>query len=304
MEATLLVELLTEELPPKSLAKLAEAFGWSLHADLKAGHFLADEATTSIYATPRRIAVSISNVRDAAPDFEVVVKGPAVKSGLDGAGNPTKALLGFANKRGVTVDKLVRINDGKQEVFAHRDLAKGGHLDTNLELKVEEALKRLPIPKMMRWGAGDAAFVRPAHGQDQAFLWHFQKGLVEFPDVDTGVLDESRHFIKQRLVFAQARAVVMRLRNQLSVDFGLSLREVRHHHALAKERGFIGIRACEGDLACAHEAVTAGNLARFDAEHRPGNRARSVQHHQAMNRPHELRIARAPAHHLWNRQTF
>jgi glycyl-tRNA synthetase beta chain len=164
MEATLLVELLTEELPPKSLAKLADAFGWSLHANLKADNFLADEAATSMYATPRRIAVSISNVRDVAPDFEVIVKGPAVKSGLDGSGNPTKALLGFASKRGVTVDKLVRVNDGKQEVFAHRDLAKGGHLDTNLELRVEEALKRLPIPKTMRWGAGEATFVRPVHG--------------------------------------------------------------------------------------------------------------------------------------------
>ena len=163
-DATLLVELQTEELPPKSLEKLADAFGWGLHADLKADHFLADEAAASIYATPRRIAVSISNVREVAPDFEVIVKGPAVKSGLDGSGNPTKALLGFANKRGVSVDKLVRVNDGKQEVFAHRDLAKGGHLDTNLELKVEEALRGLPIPKMMRWGAGDAAFVRPVHG--------------------------------------------------------------------------------------------------------------------------------------------
>ena len=163
-DATLLVELQTEELPPKSLEKVADAFGWGLHSDLKADHFLADEAEASIYATPRRIAVSISNVREMAPDFEVIVKGPAVKSGLDGSGNPTKALLGFANKRGVSVDKLIRVNDGKQEVFAHRDLAKGGHLDTNLELKVEEALKRLPIPKMMRWGAGDAAFVRPVHG--------------------------------------------------------------------------------------------------------------------------------------------
>jgi glycyl-tRNA synthetase beta chain len=163
-DATLLVELQTEELPPRSLAKLADAFGWNLHTNLKADHFLADEATTSIYATPRRIAVSISHVREVAPDFEVTAKGPAVKSGLDGAGNPTKALLGFASKRGVTVDKLVRVNDGKQEVFAHRDIAKGGQLDTNLELLVEEALKRLPISKMMRWGAGEAAFVRPVHG--------------------------------------------------------------------------------------------------------------------------------------------
>ena len=163
-EATLLVELLTEELPPKSLKELADAFGWNLYSELAAGHFIADDGAASIFATPRRIAVSISNVREVAPDSEVVVKGPAVKSALDASGNPSKALLGFAKKRGVTVDQLVRVHDGKQEVFAHRDLAKGGHLDSDLELKVEEALRRLPVPKMMRWGSGDAQFVRPVHG--------------------------------------------------------------------------------------------------------------------------------------------
>jgi glycyl-tRNA synthetase beta chain len=164
MRATLLVELLTEELPPKSLKELAGVFSWSLYSGLKEDHFIGDDGTASIFATPRRIAVGISNVREVAPDSEVVVKGPAVRVGLDASGNPTKALLGFAKKRGVAVDQLIRVNDGKQEVFAHRDLAKGGHLDTSLELKVEEALRRLPVPKMMRWGSGDAQFVRPLHG--------------------------------------------------------------------------------------------------------------------------------------------
>jgi len=163
-QATLLVELLTEELPPKSLKELASVFGWNLYAELKQGNFIADDGAASIFATPRRIAVSISNVREVAPDSEVVVKGPAVKAGLDAAGNPSKALLGFAKKRGVTVDQLIRVNDGKQEVFAHRDLAKGGRLDADLELKVETALRRLPVPKMMRWGSGEAQFVRPVHG--------------------------------------------------------------------------------------------------------------------------------------------
>jgi len=163
-EATLLVELLTEELPPKSLKELAGVFGWNLYAALKEDNFIADDGAASIFATPRRIAVSISNVREVAPDSEVVVKGPAVKAGLDSSGNPSKALLGFARKRGVTVDRLIRVNDGKQEVFAHRDLATGGHLDASLEVKVEEALRRLPVPKMMRWGSGDAQFVRPVHG--------------------------------------------------------------------------------------------------------------------------------------------
>jgi glycyl-tRNA synthetase beta chain len=186
MEATLLVELLTEELPPKSLKELAGAFGWNLYSELKEGNFIADDGAASIFATPRRIAVSISNVREVAPDTPVVVKGPAVKSGLDASGNPTKALLGFAKKRGVEVDQLVRVNDGKQEVFAHNDLAKGGHLDTNLELKVEAALKQLPIPKMMRWGSGDAQFVRPVHG---LLMLH---GTRRVPGTVLGVKSDTR----------------------------------------------------------------------------------------------------------------
>ena len=164
MDATLLVELLTEELPPRSVSKLCSALGSSLYTDLRSDGFLGEASAIRLFATPRRLAISISNVKEVAPDSEIVAKGPAVKSGLDASGNPTQALLGFAKKRGVSVDQLVRVNDGKQEVFAHRDLAKGSHLGTSLGLKVEDALKHLPIPKLMRWGSGDAQFVRPVHG--------------------------------------------------------------------------------------------------------------------------------------------
>jgi len=162
--ASLLVELLTEELPPKSLMTLANAFRNALFEDLKIDGFVTGSSSAKTFATPRRLAVLISDVAEIAPDRENLVKGPSVKSGLDANGKPTQALLGFARKRGVAVDMLERISDGKQEVFAHRDLAKGGHLETNLEIKVEAALKGLPIPKLMRWGSGDAQFVRPAHG--------------------------------------------------------------------------------------------------------------------------------------------
>jgi glycyl-tRNA synthetase beta chain len=164
MEATLLVELLTEELPPKSLPALGKAFADVLVSDLRTDGFLGESSVPRWYATPRRLAVSISHVRDIAPDTEVLIKGPSVRTGLEASGNPTPALQAFARKRGVAVDKLIRIPDGKQEVFAHRDLARGGHLETNLELKVEKALKNLPIPKLMRWGSGEAQFVRPVHG--------------------------------------------------------------------------------------------------------------------------------------------
>jgi len=162
--ATLLVELLTEELPPKSLARLGTTFSELLAEDLRNDGFLEEHGEVRWYATPRRLAVSISSVRETAPDREDLVKGPAVRSALDKEGKPTKALVGFAKKRGVPIEQLVRINDGKQEVFAHRDMAKGGQLDATLDVKVASALERLPVAKMMRWGAGDAEFVRPVHG--------------------------------------------------------------------------------------------------------------------------------------------
>ena len=164
MSAPLLVELLTEELPPKSLLKLANAFRDALITDLEKDGYLPSTSTVRVFATPRRLAVLIDGVVERAPDTEVLVKGPSIKAGLDPNGKPTGALLGFAKKRGVAVEALERISDGKQEVFAHRDMAKGGLLDTNLELKVEAALKNLPVAKMMRWGSGEAEFVRPVHG--------------------------------------------------------------------------------------------------------------------------------------------
>jgi len=162
--ASLLVELLTEELPPKALRGLAESFAEALHEDLRQDDFLDSGSEARPFATPRRLAVRITEVRAQAPDSAIEVSGPSVKAGLDASGNPTQALLGFARKRGVDVGRLERRQTPKGEFFFHRDIAKGGHLDTNLESKIEAALKRLPIPKTMRWGDGSALFVRPVHG--------------------------------------------------------------------------------------------------------------------------------------------
>jgi glycyl-tRNA synthetase beta chain len=164
MAETLLIELLTEELPPKALQRLAQAFCDALVEDLRQDGLLAEKSTAQAYATPRRLAVSISNVLAKAPDHALEVPGPSAKAGLGADGKPTPALVGFAKKNGVAVDELVQIDTPKGKVFACRKVAAGTHLQTNLERKVAEALKRLPVPKMMRWGSGDAEFVRPVHG--------------------------------------------------------------------------------------------------------------------------------------------
>ncbi len=164
MKATLLVEILTEELPPKALRRLSQVFCDTLVEDLRQDNLLTEKSAANAYATPRRLAVSISNVLGKAPDQPIEIPGPSVKIGLGGDGKPTQALVGFAKKNGVNVDGLIQIDTPKGQIFACRKVASGTHLETNLELKVEETLKRLPVPKMMRWGSGNAEFVRPVHG--------------------------------------------------------------------------------------------------------------------------------------------
>ncbi len=163
-QATLLVELLTEELPPKALKRLSESFATALADDLKRDDFLSAGSAVDAFATPRRLAVLITQVRARAPDRPIEQSGPSVKVGLDASGNPTPALLGFARKQGVDVARLGRRETPKGEFFFYQAIARGGQLDTDLESKVAAALEKLPVPKLMRWGSGDTQFVRPVHG--------------------------------------------------------------------------------------------------------------------------------------------
>jgi glycyl-tRNA synthetase beta chain len=165
MTASLLVELLTEELPPKALRPLGYAFADALVADLRGDGFAPADGEFTVFATPRRLGVLVRNVADKAPDREEVAKGPSVKAGLNADGTPSQALLGFAKKRGVAVEKLERVHDGKQEVFAVRELVTGSRLGTSLDVKVADALRRASGNlRNMRWGDHDEAFVRPVHG--------------------------------------------------------------------------------------------------------------------------------------------
>ncbi len=164
MNATLLVELLTEELPPKALATLGQTFAEGVLEGLKAAQLVAPEALAKRFSTPRRLAVQIAAVRDRAEEIEREVQGPSVKVGLDAAGKPTPALAGFAKKNGIGIDAMERRDTAKGEVFVARVKAGGARLDALLSEIVDKALKRLPVPKLMRWGEGEAQFVRPAHG--------------------------------------------------------------------------------------------------------------------------------------------
>ena len=164
MQEALLVELLTEELPPKSLENLGLCFAEGIGKRIKELGFAAPDAAVTPFATPRRLGVLVANVTAIQPDRKVERKGPAVSSGLGADGKPTPALVGFARSCGVAVEQLARMNDGKAEYFAFRSTKAGEALSSHLAGVVQQAIKDLPIPKLMRWGNREDQFVRPVHG--------------------------------------------------------------------------------------------------------------------------------------------
>ena len=161
---SLLIELLTEELPPKSLARLSAAFADALSGSLRDGAFVGAGNAPERFATPRRLAVLIPNVRARQLDSVVERKGPSAQAALDASGKPTPALLGFARSCGVDPAKLERRKDEKGEYFLFRTKKKGEPLAAHLAGYVERAVKRLPVAKLMRWSSRDIQFVRPVHG--------------------------------------------------------------------------------------------------------------------------------------------
>lgn len=162
-QATLLIELLTEELPPKALEKLANSFADTITDELKKLQFVAADTAANVYASPRRLAVQIPAVAAIQPDQHIVRRGPAVSAGMK-AGQPSPALAGFARSCGVDVAALTTVHDGKQDVFAYESTKAGEALAAVLSGIVATALKKLPAPKLMRWGSLDVQFVRPVHG--------------------------------------------------------------------------------------------------------------------------------------------
>jgi glycyl-tRNA synthetase beta chain len=164
--APLLIELFTEELPPKALQKLSDSFSASIVAGLSKKQLLAKPSFES-FATPRRLAIFLTSVTSQASDQSVKVKGPSTKVGEDAQGQPTQALIKWAEKQGVPVGTLTRENDGKQDCFFAQSTVKGAQLAQVLQGVIEEALAALPIPKLMQYqladGVTNVSFVRPAH---------------------------------------------------------------------------------------------------------------------------------------------
>jgi glycyl-tRNA synthetase beta chain len=156
-----LVEIGTEELPPKALRPLMEAFGQQLVAGIDEARL--DHGDAQVFASPRRLAVRVKKLATAQGDRAVEQKGPPVRIAFDDDGNPTPAAQAFAGKCGVSVDELERAATDKGEWLVFNTIEKGRGAAELMPEIIERALGSLPIPRRMRWGASEAEFVRPVH---------------------------------------------------------------------------------------------------------------------------------------------
>jgi len=160
--ADLLVELGTEELPPTALRQLGEAFAKGMAETLtEAG--LTNQPQTTGFASPRRLAVRISQVSRKGADQTSERRGPALAAAYDDSGQPTAAAAGFARSCGVGVTELQTLRTDKGEWLVHRAVIPGAPAKVLIGPCIQQALENLPIPKRMRWGSGTEEFVRPVH---------------------------------------------------------------------------------------------------------------------------------------------
>ncbi|MEP7084892.1 MAG: glycine--tRNA ligase subunit beta, partial [Betaproteobacteria bacterium] len=204
---TLLVELLTEELPPKALARLRSALADALTAGLRNGKFLSDDSVSTAFATPRRLAVTITKVAAKAPDALERVKILPVSVAYDAKGKPTQALakkLAAIGKPQARPEDFERALDGKTESLFYNYIASGGELLAGLQSVLQLAVAKLPIPKVMTYqrpDGSDQKFVRPAH---RLVALHGADVLpVNVLGLDAGRTTEGHRFQGQRTLELQ-----------------------------------------------------------------------------------------------------
>ncbi|GHW70897.1 glycine--tRNA ligase, beta subunit [Vibrio cholerae] len=159
MAKEFLIELGTEELPPKQLRTLAEAFAANFAAELATAD-IAHEGVTW-FATPRRLALKVANLAESQPDRVVEKRGPAVNVAFDADGKPTKAAEGWARGNGITVEQAERLVTDKGEWLLFKEQVQGQQTASVVVEMAAKALANLPIAKPMRWGDKETQFIRP-----------------------------------------------------------------------------------------------------------------------------------------------
>ena len=255
--ATLLVELLTEELPPKALPKLGQAFANGIAAGLSARGLAAADGAFRWFATPRRLAVSLAGVLAEAAAKEVTEKIMPVSVALDASGQPTPALVKKLEAKGIPLSAVAsfeRRMDGKAEALFYTSTVAGAKLAEVLGGIVQDALKALPIPKVMRWGDGDATFVRPAHKLTMLHGASVVPGRVL--DIESGRTTRGHRFMSRGdITIASADAYEPTLLAEGKVIPDFAERRADIEKQLVTEAGRQG--AALGDYADLLDEVTA-----------------------------------------------
>lgn len=245
MTQTLLIELLTEELPPKALNNLGNHFAQSIAEGLEKAQLIDGATQYTAYASPRRLAVSVANVKPVQADQHVVRKGVSVAAGMKD-GVPTKALEGFARSCSVEIGSLKIIHDGKQDVYAHEFTQAGQTLAALLGEIINTAIKKLPIPKVMRWGSSTHTFVRPVHGL--VALHGTDVVPVNVLGLDSGRQTLGHRFLSQgAIIFAQADDYAKQITEQGKVIASFAERRAAIKTALDKVSGSLNARVAADD---------------------------------------------------------
>ena len=158
-----LVEVGTEELPPKALKGLLKSFSITLYRELDSAGLVYDKKASQIFASPRRLAARVVGLAATQPDRAVEKLGPFVAQAFAADGKPTPAAAGFAKSNGVDISQLEHAPSDKGDRLVFRAIEKGRSAAELLPAMIEKALQELPIPKRMRWGTSRVEFVRPVH---------------------------------------------------------------------------------------------------------------------------------------------
>jgi glycyl-tRNA synthetase beta chain len=264
VSAPLLVELFCEELPPRALKRLGEAFAQAIAEGLRKRQLLASEKPAKAFATPRRLGVLLDDVRTVAPDSAFEEKLMPVSVGLDAQGDPTPALqkkLMAKQLSHVPLSALHKVSDGKVDQLVYRGIAQGQALARALQEALDEALAGLPIPKMMSYQLADGQttvrFVRPAHGL--VALHGTEVVALHALGLDSGRLTHGHRFQGTRdVLLANAAEYEARLRDAGGVIAGFDERRGEIRRELdAAAAGAGGALGPEADYAGLLDEVTA-----------------------------------------------
>jgi len=223
----LLIEIGTEELPPKALKTLRQAFSDSLCAELKRLNIPFGQSSKEL-AAPRRLAVLVTEVAEQQPDQNQEILGPAVKAAFDAEGKPTGAAMGFSRKVGVEISELQQVETPKGPRLAHISNIEGKPTVSLIEEAISNALNALPIPKRMRWGASRAEFVRPVHWV--VALLGKQCIDATIMGIQTGRLTRGHRFhANKEIEISEPNQYIEQLKNQgfVQVDYQERMESIR-----------------------------------------------------------------------------